>query len=1393
MRIPRHPHRRPRIRRGALIAAALAQGCAGNYLNTATTSTTASNPAQQDAAAVKGSIGARVSFHESDFFSLSAPRSDSSCAGDARTFYHPLLMTLPSYDSGYLPFTAATGITGPLAYPLSQIDSSMSVHPEFIANVSVDLTNAASQSSLNQASSCSLGTSPTAPPVSACASFDRGTISGMPTPMGGTMLLVGGLRDSNYSGINTSLSYRGMSLGCGPANADTSNLRYNRCDATMYSLAIDSLPPSAATNPPSAIAPGVISASGPLSMWSNISGVSGYSGPQGLAGAAIAYNSGTQRLLTFSGASPFASTYATVGPTGAGAPHADTWAFDIKSQKWTTLNANAFVDPEIQRMYDYDPGTGNTQQWQKPSGSRASFGMVAAQGFALQGMSTNQTVAGANIDLTDRILIVGGLGSFGYDTRKFNPTYGPDWVDTPGAAGVPTQWLDSFHTQQTFNHTVSTGYLPGYNGAATGSTIGVNFGLAPARNNGGNGAGYLYAVGGHVSGSTINATRATGGALNQLIKNGGTETATANFSGTPALLNGVQVAPSTWSQSATAVAWYGGTSLVPGFNVSTNDMIYFGGSDCTNYLSTAATGCSFDHPSAYYRMGASPGLNPASTQAPASAPARAGMASARGQDGGGNVIVVAYGGVTSGAAATDNKLYYLYNTGTLAAPVAAWATTNPASAAMPTVVADAAMVYSHVTGKFYLFGGTNPVASFVSAETWELTVAGTCAAAGTCTFSWKKLDSATGLSCLPNCPAARRSHRMVEANYYNRNPGGSVTADGETTCTAAAPCSYGLFMQGGTSDGSTYLADRWMFDPTANGGRGHWQLMGELPPRTLASMASVDYFVPSQNKTVHRAILFGGETGMQNPALATGAGSFVPPTLGDTWMYDFESNSWHRVNLLGKGYNMALPSASFASEADAREAYTSSAPSPSTISELSPPPLSGAMMVARTGSNPTHVASGGVTPLKIPEIFLFGGRTKDGSFNFLNRVYKFCAGSTGEKPYLAGGVSQKGTTVGGADDASCDAFDSTTNAYSPSPTAEYIGRWIRKQPPAGAVTPSDESSFLGAAAYDSIRDLIVVIGGLRATTAATPVTDTALAANTSIFEYTPPSSTNGAATAINGSWAAVALCTGSPTPTARYGHSLTYDPLHQQLVMVGGYSATGATITQSQTYYDGRVYAIPEIWVAKRTDSATPCYTWSQITQFGSSIDQASQVPPLTGMAHAAAIFVPSDGFNSGFYSLYDHVCEKAGPISISDPSINKLMAGGAYFDLDRSQLGENENLLLHLTYIPMGSSNQRPDGTVMAQSEAAIFKVHLVKTGLTTTDLRLVFQPRYMTFADTDKYPMVAQTLSILAPPTGQVRQDQVLIPIASDPTIDRIRIERYSGSGILIDAALYRLGDRK
>lgn len=1370
----------------------------------------------------KSAPGTVIPLHYQNFFSLVNP-NEYSCAGDVKTYYK-----LPQVSS-------STALT---PFAANILDSSMTIKPAFIKNVAVDLSDSNSPNNNNAAYSCSFGNGTHVPPNSNCATFDFGSVGANSTSLNGSILLLGGIKNYNYA---VESSGQAPTLSCGPfvstdSMSDGDN-NLNVCPSDMYSLAIETLPASSATDPPNSLAPGLTSATQPISNWSKVSSENGYSGPEGAVGASVAFDPSGKKILLFGGASPLEG----LGSTGLGANNSDTWIYDVATQTWEKQPSVSYTPDEVSTMPDCTSGSCDSpiNISKSPSG-RAYNGYVAAPGFSMSTMSTDGIVLDANKDWTDRIISVGGF--IGDDSEgdplysrysfKFNPTFGPERVDIQHEAGLNqyvTQWLDS-NPSQLVND--STNGILTLNDAGTKDAL--NFGAAFAYNTAGKNPGYVITMGGFdpSTASILVADITDDGNIIYSGRKGAVENQTGNFSALPTFSTndiftdspdkGVNNKyPIDWTRITEAggnlIRNFGGVSLLPGFNATNNEFIYFGGINCRDYLQTnAGNNCprsssesdvvaTYNNTSQYISLGASMPANLAGagvvTTPAGTHPQRAGMAAARGLDASGDTIIVAWGGVSDqGAAgqrvgyATSNSIFYLYdNAGTHT-----WVEVaeGSISGSKPTPAADASLVFSHVTRKFYLFGGkvTNGTA-VNSKDSWELTVAGTD---GTCSFTWKKLNIDNGITCYPDCtegPTARHGHRMVEVNYNNTDP----TAI-DPACGTGAPCSFGIFMEGGTVNGDTTFGDRWMFDPTANGGRGHWQRVDTFPPRNLAAMTDVSYFVPSKNKTVHRAVMFGGQTGLHSPDQVASDKYFVPPTLGDTHMYDFETGEWTRVRLLGKGVNAdagydPYDSASEPSdEFDKRQIYRANADAGTTtkyhssLTELAPPALAGAIMVTRTFPQATLNATSTVEPLKIPEIYMMGGRLKDGSFNPLSNVYKFCSGSTGEDTVNL--------------DATCDAYDEDNNPNSPSPKYETVGRWLSKNPPTVTVDPTTLYSFLGAAAYDPGHDKIVMYGGLKPDGANTYVTQTKTIGNL-IYEYTPATVSLTAKTAptettdkiYHGYWTEISTCSDSPTPTARYGHTMAYDSLNGQLIVVGGYDIDGTPLTQDwlRSGYDSG-YHIPEIWKAKRSSTPTgsPCYNWTNLTTFGNELDTSAPDMPTYGLAHAAGIFIPGTSYNTGYYMTYDASCGDAGPIASNDSSVNKLLAGGMYIDIDRSALGPNEDLLLNLTYFPLGPANHRPDNQLYSAAEEAVFKIHLINTGMTEANLRHIFQPRYLTFADTEEYPKTVDTLSILAQPTGSIRQEQILVPISTDSGIDRIRIERYSGSAILIDIAIYRMGYR-
>jgi len=1408
-----------KIRRATWVALiVLLSGCAADYRGEATPDTApTTSPLELERQIAASAVSAKVSFHFSDFYSLMAPNSDTGCAGDAKIYHQPLV-----FDE----------FTGTKPFPSSYFEPLATIKPDFIKNISVDLTDANSALPSNRAAGCSYGTGIGLPAPTSCATFDYGAAGGITSSMGGSLLLIGGNQGISYASAPYTSSH---TASCGMM--DLTGTKINSCASNAFALAIETLPASAATDPPSELAPGLTSAEGPISSWVNLAGAVDFAGPDGISGGGAAFDVTGRKLLLFGGSTPLSLS----GGTTAGLTSSASWLMDLSDQKWTHIPAfgNSQVDTKILRLLD------GASELSKASGARMLFGYVAAQGTALSKMTSTSTIDANNVDQTDRIVIVGGIGSSGVlnDVRRFNPTYGPDWVDTDdGATTGHRQWLDSYHTQLVSNSSKpASQFSPDFPPSTPASlNTALNFGTVALRNNLATSTslnmGEILVVGGFDSSTNVNTPSGTdctdltmcgrftlnrrsdpASLLSDVSKSG--------FVSIPNTLTGGAATPRQWNSIADtgagtkSVPWYGGATLLPGFDLYQNDIVYFGGTSCKNYLTSTAGSCNFSNTGFYWNL--EEDLNAlvdtgdatdvtwvTNDQTNSPFPTSAGMAAARGLARDNNVIIVAWGGASAAKTPADpNIVWVLYD----ADPAA---TTDPTWLKLPvtggpTGLINASMVFSHVTGNFYLFGGYNPTTDYLSADIWELAPTSASCTPASCTFTWSQLNTSTLFSCYPSCPAARHSHRMVEANYFNRNPGGGVASNGESACTATEPCSFGIFMEGGnlSKTGTEPAADRWMFDPTANG-VGQWIRMGELPPRVLPAMAGFEYKLPDGNTVIRRALLFGGETSFQSPVNTVSGKYFVAPTLGDTLMFDFDDKSsgnplqWNRVELLGKGYRDSFPTTP---ERDVREAYDSDDPTTggttNDLSVLSPPPLSGAMMVTRTHDS----TSGSPTLLKLPEIYLFGGRQKDGSPLPLDHVYKFCPGTTGEDA-----------------DAKCDYFNAATNPGLVVPTSKYEGRWLLKRPENSDGDMNSRQAYLGAGTYDSVRDRIILVGGINYAAeggkrAITQDIDHK-SGTIDVFEYTPSikaASAPAAGAERNGSWEAIPACTGAlipDLPEARYGHTVSYDPMKRRLILVGGYRISSDPVTnggplQQEITDSNGTYNTPDVWVGTRIDvdvseneipgvpeiTTAPCYYWSKISIFGNTrYGDPSQGPPTSGIAHAASLYLPSAGYSTGYYTMFDNACEYQGPIASTEPSINKLLAGGAYIDIDRSKLGPNENVVLNLTYIPFGTTNLRPDSVNFSEAESAIFKVHLVKTGQTAEGIMQMFQPRYFSYTESEQFPEIAHTISVLAPPTGQVRQDQLLIPLSIDPAIDRVRIERYSGSGILIDASLFRMGYR-
>jgi hypothetical protein len=185
-------------------------------------------------------------------------------------------------------------------------------------------------------------------------------------------------------------------------------------------------------------------------------------------------------------------------------------------------------------------------------------------------------------------------------------------------------------------------------------------------------------------------------------------------------------------------------------------------------------------------------------------------------------------------------------------------------------------------------------------------------------------------------------------------------------------------------------------------------------------------------------------------------------------------------------------------------------------------------------------------------------------------------------------------------------------------------------------------------------------------------------------------------------------------------------------------------------------------------------------------------IPPTGGFGFSTGFLIPSTGYGTGSYVLQDDQCAGTGPFATSDSSLSKKYSGGVAIDLDRTQLGSNENVLLQLTYIPLARGSELPGRTTASELDEPVINIHLLSTDLDRSALQAVFQPRHLFFFDTQEFPRVLDRLSVLAERDGQLREEQVVVPLSAFPSVDRIRIERVTGSAILISVSVQRMGPR-
>jgi hypothetical protein len=168
----------------------------------------------------------------------------------------------------------------------------------------------------------------------------------------------------------------------------------------------------------------------------------------------------------------------------------------------------------------------------------------------------------------------------------------------------------------------------------------------------------------------------------------------------------------------------------------------------------------------------------------------------------------------------------------------------------------------------------------------------------------------------------------------------------------------------------------------------------------------------------------------------------------------------------------------------------------------------------------------------------------------------------------------------------------------------------------------------------------------------------------------------------------------------------------------------------------------------------------------------------------------PTPYYGSKYYRVRDDYCVSQGPIASNNIATTKSNVGGVNIDLDRTQIGAAEDLLMMITY-QANNANAVWPGPMFPEDET-ILEVNLIGTGLTLNLLMSATQPRAIVDYSSTAEPVYFKTLTTLRDPSASLRTEQVYIPLSENALIDRIRIERIRGSYELYQVDLYRLGNR-
>jgi N-acetylneuraminic acid mutarotase len=424
----------------------------------------------------------------------------------------------------------------------------------------------------------------------------------------------------------------------------------------------------------------------------------------------------------------------------------------------------------------------------------------------------------------------------------------------------------------------------------------------------------------------------------------------------------------------------------------------------------------------------------------------------------------------------------------------------------------------------------------------------------------------------------------LTANAWKElKPSGTLPSARFGQSMASDPTSGRLIMFGGNA-GTASLDDTWAYDPTTNA----WTELkpsGTVPPPR--DSATMEY-----DPTTRRLIMFGGKSDT----------AITRVVLNDTWVYDPANNTWTELKPSGtvpsarSGHSMAYDPVTrrlimFGGNAGTASLNDTWAYDPTTNAwtELEP---SGTVPSARSGHSMAHDS---VTH----RLIMFGGHGLSGAGTDLGDTWAYDPTAnawtelkpSGTLPYTreaqsmasdptSGRLIMFGGRGGGTSSNDTWAYDPTANTWT-------------ELKPSGTLPPARSGHSM---AYDPTRGRLILFGGNAGT--APLINDTwayDLTANTwtelkpsgtlpparsgHSMVYDPSSGRlimfggSGDAALLNDTWAYDPtantwneLKPSGTLPPARFGQSMTYDPVTHHLIVFGGLEGSGTPLNDTWAY-----------------------------------------------------------------------------------------------------------------------------------------------------------------------------------------------------------------------------------